>query len=63
MLRFGSTLLGKGLLLFDTNSPLLALDDATSASLTRAASTIGRAEGFTGHAEAAEVREELRQDP
>ena len=40
-------------------SPVVGLDKATSASVAGAASIIGRAEGLTGHAEAAEIREEL----
>ena len=55
--RFGS---GIGVRTFLKSTPVVALDDATSAALTEAASVIGRAEGFTGHAEAAEIREELR---
>ena len=41
-------------------SPVVALDDEQSLALGRAAATIGRAEGLTAHAEAAEIREELR---
>ena len=44
---------------FEKVMPLIALDEATSASVAGAASLIGRAEGLTGHAEAAEVRQEL----
>ena len=55
--RFGS---GIGVRTFLKSTPVVALDDATSAALTEAASLIGRAEGFTGHAEAAEIRDELR---
>ena len=40
-------------------SPVVALDEITSAALSRAASIIGRAEGLTAHAEAAEIRDEL----
>ena len=40
-------------------SPVVGLDEATSAALAGTASVLGRAEGLTGHAEAAEVREEL----
>ena len=39
--------------------PVIGLDEITSSVLSRAASVIGRGEGLTGHAEAAEVREEL----
>ena len=41
-------------------TPVVGLDETTSAALTSPASTISRAEGLTGHAEAAEVRDELR---
>ena len=54
--RFGS---GLGVHSFVKFTPIVALDDDVSAELTRAASTIARAEGLTAHAEAAEVREEL----
>ena len=40
-------------------SPVVALDGSTSAKLSRAASVIARAEGLTGHAEAAEIRDEF----
>ena len=39
--------------------PVIGLDEITSSVLSRVASVIGRGEGLTGHAEAAEVREEL----
>ena len=39
--------------------PVVGLDEATSAALAGTASVLGRAEGLTGHAEAAEVREEF----
>ena len=58
--RFSS---GLGVRSFLKVSPVIGLDEATSASLARAASLIGRAEGLTGHAEAAEVREELYKAP
>ena len=54
--RFGS---GLGTHSFVKVSPIVALDDSTSASLSGAASSIAKAEGLTGHAEAAEVRIEL----
>ena len=54
--RFNS---GVGVHTFVKTSPILALDDATAARISRAASTIARVEGLTAHAEAAEVREEL----
>ena len=54
--RFNS---GVGVHTFVKTSPILALDDATAASISGAASTIARVEGLTAHAEAAEVREEL----
>ncbi len=55
--RFGSGLNVRSFLKF---SPVVALDDEQSLALGRAAATIGRAEGLTAHAEAAEIREELR---
>ena len=54
--RFSS---GLGVHSFMKVSPIVALDDATSMDLSRAASLIARAEGFTAHAEAAEIRQEL----
>ena len=55
--RFGS---GLNVRSFLKISPVVALDDEQSLELGRAAATIGRAEGLTAHAEAAEIREELR---
>ena len=55
--RFGS---GLNVRSFLKVSPVVALDDEQSLALGRAAATIGRAEGLTAHAEAAEIREELR---
>ena len=55
--RFGS---GLNVRSFVKVSPVVALDDDASLELGRAAATIGRAEGLTAHAEAAEIREELR---
>ena len=40
-------------------SPVVGLNDATAAALSRPASILGRAEGLTAHAEAAEIRDEL----
>ncbi len=39
--------------------PVVGLDDETAASISRAAAVIARAEGLTGHVEAAEIRDEL----
>jgi histidinol dehydrogenase len=57
--RFSS---GLGVHSFLKFTPVVALDRATALSLTPAASAIGRAEGLTGHAEAAEVRLELSEE-
>ena len=54
--RYGS---GLGVRSFLKSSPVVGLDRATSATLVRPASLIARAEGLTGHAEAAEIRGEL----
>lgn len=54
--RFSS---GLGVHSFIKFTPVVALDRAASRELARAASLLGRAEGLTAHAEAAEVREEL----
>ena len=54
--RFNS---GLGVHSFVKISPLVALSQETSAAISRAASVLGRAEGLTAHAEAAEIREEL----
>ena len=56
--RFGS---GLGVRAFLKFTPVVGLDDATSAEVSKAASTIARAEGLTGHAEAAEIRQELER--
>ncbi len=58
--RFSS---GIGVHSFVKLSPVVAVDEAVSKELGRAASLIARAEGLTGHAEAAEVRDELLQRP
>lgn len=54
--RFNS---GLGVHSFVKISPVVALSPETSAAISRAASVLGRAEGLTAHAEAAEIREEL----
>jgi histidinol dehydrogenase len=54
--RFGS---GLGVHSFIRHVPVVAMDAEKSSELGRIASIIGRAEGLTAHAEAAEAREEL----
>ncbi len=54
--RFNS---GLGVHSFVKISPVVALSQETSAVISKAASVLGRAEGLTAHAEAAEIREEL----
>ena len=54
--RFGS---GLGVHSFIKHVPVVAMDAKKSSELGRIASIIGRAEGLTAHAEAAEAREEL----
>ena len=54
--RFSS---GIGVHTFLKTSPIIALDREAASKLSRPASLIARAEGLTGHAEAAEVRDEL----
>ena len=54
--RFNS---GLGVHSFVKISPVVALSQETSAAISRTASVLGRAEGLTAHAEAAEIREEL----
>ena len=54
--RFNS---GLGVHSFVKISPVVALSQETSAAISKAASVLGRAEGLTAHAEAAEIREEL----
>ena len=54
--RFNS---GLGVHSFVKVSPVVALSPETSAAISKAASALGRAEGLTAHAEAAEIREEL----
>lgn len=55
--RFSS---GLGVRTFLKVSPVIGLTESTSAALGKAASIIARAEGLTGHAEAAEIRDQLR---
>lgn len=57
--RFSS---GLGVHSFVKVSPVVALSDAVSVEIAKAASLIARAEGLTAHAEAAEIREELLQN-
>ena len=54
--RFNS---GLGVHSFVKISPVVALSGATSVEISKAAAVLGRAEGLTAHAEAAEIREEL----
>lgn len=54
--RFNS---GLGVHSFVKISPVVALSGATAAQISGAAAALGRAEGLTAHAEAAEIREEL----
>ena len=54
--RFNS---GLGVHSFLKISPIVALSRETSKEITKAASVLSRSEGFTAHAEAAEIREEL----
>ncbi len=54
--RFNS---GLGVHSFVKVSPVVALSPATSAAISEAAAALGRVEGLTAHAEAAEIREEL----
>ncbi len=44
---------------FLKSTPVVGLEQAASVELGRVASILGRAEGFTGHAEAAEIRDEF----
>ena len=55
--RFGS---GVGVHSFLKTIPIVAIDDDRSAALSESAAIIARAEGLTAHAEAAEIRRELR---
>ena len=54
--RFNS---GLGVHSFVKVSPVVALSRETSAEISKAASVLGRVEGLTAHAEAAEIREEF----
>ena len=54
--RFGS---GLSVRSFLKTRSIIGLKESTASSLARAASLLGRAEGLTAHAEAAEVREEI----
>ena len=55
--RFNS---GIGVHTFLKTTPVIALDDEESIALSDAAAVMARAEGLTAHAEAAEIRRELR---
>lgn len=57
--RFGS---GLGVHSFIKYTPVVELDLKTTLSLTKAASTLARAEGLDAHAEAAEIRLQLASD-
>ena len=57
--RFGSGLNVRSFLKF---SPIIGMSEEQAAQLGDAASVLGRAEGLTAHAEAAEIRSELRDD-
>ncbi len=57
--RFGSGLSVRSFLKF---SPVVGLSDRTSEEISRTASVLGRAEGLTAHAEAAEIRSELSEE-
>lgn len=54
--RFGSGLSVRSFLKF---SPVVGLSEGRAARLSHAASVLGRAEGLTAHAEAAEIRTEM----
>ena len=58
--RFNS---GLGIHSFVKIMPVVALSDEVSGGLAATASVIARAEGLTAHAEAAEIREEIREHP
>ena len=55
--RFNS---GIGVHTFLKTTPVIALDDEESIALSDAAAVMARAEGLTAHAEAAEIRRELK---
>jgi len=54
--RFGSGLNVRSFLKF---SPIVGLSDKRASQLSKAASLLGRVEGLTAHAEAAEIRDEM----
>jgi len=58
--KFGS---GVGVHTFLKVSSVICLDEEKAASLSKSASVLARNEGFTGHAEAAEIRDEIAQHP
>jgi histidinol dehydrogenase len=58
--RFNS---GLGVHSFVKITPVVAFSEEATADLARSAATIARAEGLTGHAEAAEIRLELLDSP
>ena len=57
--RFGSGVSVRSFLKF---SPVVGLSDRRSEEISQAASVLGRVEGLTGHAEAAEIRSELSEE-
>ena len=57
--RFGSGLSVRSFLKF---SPVVGLSERRAAEISHAASVLGRAEGLTAHAEAAEIRDELSDE-
>ena len=57
--RFGSGMSVRSFLKF---SPVIGLSDRRSEEISQAASVLGRAEGLTAHAEAAEIRSELSKE-
>ena len=57
--RFGS---GLGVRSFLKFTPVVGLDDGTSAEVSEVAAIIARAEGLSGHAEAVEIRQELKRE-
>ncbi len=57
--RFGSGVSVRSFLKF---SPVVGLSDRRSEEISQAASVLGRVEGLTAHAEAAEIRSELSEE-
>ncbi len=57
--RFGSGLSVRSFLKF---SPVVGVSERRAAEISHAASVLGRVEGLTAHAEAAEIREELSKE-